>query len=341
MINECEIVSKIKGLMFHSGEKPKVLSEKMAALLKEIPYLQKYINEKDPEKNNDIFYDLGRFFNYHKYRQGQIIQRMCEGDNYFYMILTGKIAKIGIKYKKLTATIKEYILYISKLQLLEEFFLLNDSIEKNQDIFPIKYEKNMIKIFQKIQSFDYKNELKKIKKQIKNSEWKKNLNNIEDYFDLINPSFLNGKQSFLSREMKFPVLLPFYIKDEIISSNTFIGDLYKSKGIKEFSTYICINDVDALYIDKTTIAPGCKLMNIYDSKLNYSVIDNIIKKSIIFKNINIESIKYYSKYFRLIAVKKGQDIITQGRPHEGIFFINKGIFQLKTYKSYVELQELI
>ena len=34
-------------------------------------------------------------------------------------------------------------------------------------------------------------------------------------------------------------------------------------------------------------------------------------------------------------------LIGQGRPHEGIYFINKGVFQLKTEKSYYELQELI
>ena len=341
MLNNEEIISKIKGIISQKGERPKVISEKISNILKKIPYLENYINEKDPQLKNDIFYDLGRYINYHKFQKGNIIQHICEGDNFFYLILSGEIAKIGIKYKKITTTFKEYILHISKLQLLEEFFLLSDSIEKNQDIFPIKPEKSMIKIFQKIQSFDYKNELIKIKKQINESKWRKQPYNIDDFLELVNPSFLNGKLSFLSKEMKFPVLLPYYIKDEVLSSDTFIGNLLRSKGIKEFSSYICINNADVLYIDKSTIAPGCKLMNIYDKKLNYSVIDNIIKKNIIFKNTNTDLIAYYSKYFRLIPVKKDQNLITQGRPHEGIFFINKGVFQLKTFKNYYELQELI
>ena len=342
MSNNEIIISKIKQIITQKGERPKVLSEQISFLLKQIPELVKYINENDPTLKDDIFYDLGRYINYHRFIKGEIIQRICEGDKLFFMIVTGKIVKIGIKYKKVTTTLKEYILYLTKLQLLEEYFLLSDCIDKNQDIFPFKLERNMIKIFSRLQGFDFKREFKKIKLEIRNSKWRNNPSDIEDYINLINPSFITGKKSFLSKDMKFPVILPHYIKDEILGANTFLGNLLKCKGIKEFSSYICINNADILYIDKSTVAPGCKLMNIIDNRLNYSVINDIIKKNIIFKNTNIDHlIKYYSKYFRLIKISKGQMLISQGRPHEGIYFINKGIFQLKTEKSFYELQELI
>ena len=47
-----------------------------------------------------------------------------------------------------------------------------------------------------------------------------------------------------------------------------------------------------------------------------------------------------SKYFYVQSFIKGQKIIQQNRPYEGIFFINKGIFQLKTRRTYHELDEL-
>ena len=342
MSNNEKILKKIKEIITQKDERPKVVSEQITFLLKQIPELVKYINENDPVLKDDIFYDLGRYINYHRFIKGEIIQRICEGDKLFFMIVTGKIVKIGIKYKKVTTTLKEYILYLTKLQLLEEYFLLSDCIDKNQDIFPFKSERNMIKIFSRLQGFNFKREFKKIKLEIRNSEWRNNPNDIEDYINLINPSFINGKKSFLSKDMKFPVILPHYVKDEILGANTFVGNLLKCKGIKEFSSYICINNADILYIDKSTVAPGCKLMNIIDNRLNYSVIDDIIKKNIIFKNTNIDHlIKHYSKYFRLIKISKGQMLISQGRPHEGIYFINKGVFQLKTEKSFYELQELI
>ena len=342
MSNNEKILIKIKQALPLNGERPKLISEKISIFLKGISELDKYINEKDFQLKNDIFYDLGRYINYQKFLPGKVIQKLCEGDNYFFMIVTGEIAKVGIKYKKITTTFKEYILYLTKLQMLEENFLLNDCIEKNQELFPFKSERNILKLFQRIQGFDFKNEIKKIKFQIKNSKWMLNPNNIDDFFSLINPSFRNGRESFLSKDMKFPVLLPFYIKDEIIGKNSFIGNLFKCKGIKEFSSYICIKTADVLYIDKSIVPPGSRLIYIFDNRINYSVLDNILKKNIIFKNSNIDYlIKNYCNYFRLIPIQKGQMLISQGRPYEGIFFVNKGIFQLKSYRSYYELQELI
>jgi len=322
-------------------ERSKAIIEKMSLLLKQIPELEKYINEKNPELRDSIYYELGKYINYNKFHSGKILKRICEGDKFFYIILTGEIAKIGIKYKKLIITFKDFILHLSKLQLLEEFYLLNDCIEKNYEIFPFR-EKNIIKSFKKIQVFDFKKELQLIKSEINNSKWNTSKNNIEDYISLVNFSFLEGKLNFLSKEMKFPVILPFYVKDEILIGNSFIGTLLKCKGIKEFYSYICIKNADILFIDKSLVAPGSEIINIYENRLNNHLIENIIKKNLIFKNANNDYlIKNYSKYFSLIKIKKGEMLISQGRPHEGVFFINKGVFQLKTQKSYIELQELI
>ena len=338
-----KIILKIKEVLSSQvEERSKTIIEEMSLLLKQIPELEKYINENNHELKNAIFKELGRYINYKKFHSGKILKRICEGDNFFYMILTGEISKIGIKYKKVTITFKDFILHLSKLQLLEENFLLNDCIEKNYELFPFRAEKNIIKSFKKIQAFNFKNELQLIKSEINNSKWNISKNNIDDYLSLVNFSFLEGKINFLSKEMKFPVILPYYVKDEILNGNSFIGTLLKSKGIKEFYSYIFTKNSDVLYIDKSLIAPGSKLINIYENRLNYPLIENIIKKNLIFKNANIDYlIKNYSKYFSLIKVKKGERLISQGRPHEGVFFINKGVFQLKTQKSYIELQELI
>ena len=337
-----EIIFKIKEVLPQKGERTKTLAGKISSLLIQLPELVKYIDEKNPELNKDIFYDLGRYIDYHKFTKGKIIQHIAQSDNYFYMIVTGKVAKIGIKYKKSNMSFKEYILHLTKLQLLDEYFLMSDCIEKNKEIFPFKLEKNMIKSFQQIQNFDFDKELKKIIKKIQGSKWAKEHEDINDFLELINPEFLYGKEYFLSKDMKFPILIPHYIKKEILGPNSFIGYLFKSKGIKELSTYICINNSDVLYIDKSVFPPGCRLINIFEQKFNYSLINNIFKKYIIFENISISFLtKHYSNYFRLVHIKKGEKLITQGTPHEGIYFVNKGRFQLRTFKSYYELQELI
>ena len=50
--------------------------------------------------------------------------------------------------------------------------------------------------------------------------------------------------------------------------------------------------------------------------------------------------KNYGKYFFIRNFNKGQLIISQNTPKEGIYFINKRIFQLKTRRTYHELNKL-
>ena len=94
-----EIINKLKKVLFKSEEdREKELALKASSLLLQLPELVKYINEKNPVSNNEIFYDLGRYINYNRFPKGKIIQHIAQGDNnYFYMILTGNVAKIGIK----------------------------------------------------------------------------------------------------------------------------------------------------------------------------------------------------------------------------------------------------
>jgi hypothetical protein len=50
--------------------------------------------------------------------------------------------------------------------------------------------------------------------------------------------------------------------------------------------------------------------------------------------------KNYSKFFNIIKVKKNENIILQNSVYEGVFFVSKGVFELKTKRSYNELNEL-
>ena len=335
------IIFTIREILNYVGDRTKLISEKMYLILNQLPALKKYINEKDPKLNNDIFKDLGKYMDYKKFHKGKIIQSLCEGDNYFYMILSGTVAKLGIKYKKFYITFKEFINHLAKLQLFSENFLFRDCIEKNKDIFPF-YNENMFKLLKNINNFNLKNELNSEIKEINSSKWKLNPNNINDYLEIINPNFSKNKNFFLSKEMKFSVYLPIYIVDDMLYTNSFIGDLKKPKGIKCFSSYICVGNVDTLYLNKSQLGSGCKINYHININMNRNVIKNILKKSIIFKNADIDYIiDNIGIYFKQIPVKRGDVLLSQNRPHEGIYFINNGVFQLKSKRSYNELNELI
>ena len=108
-------------------------------------------------------------------------------------------------------SLKEYILFLTKLFVLNENFLYNDCIKKNQTVFPIKENIDIIKFGTKIKLFDFKEELKSIIKKkeeiLMNNHYdsnftKKNKINVNDVLLLYNPNEQNEKNYFLNDEDK-------------------------------------------------------------------------------------------------------------------------------------------
>ena len=128
MSNNEEIIIRLKEILPSKGERTKTLAGKISLLLMQLPALVNYIGEKNEKLKNDIFYDLGRYIQHHRFKKGKIIQHLSQNDNYFYMIVTGTVAKLSIQYKKINMSFKEYILNLTKLKLLEEYFLICNCI---------------------------------------------------------------------------------------------------------------------------------------------------------------------------------------------------------------------
>ena len=144
-----------------NNNRSKLLSEKIAQVLESIPEFIEYLNEDNLFLRHKFFIEFGRYIKYNKIQKGTTIQYVCEGDKLFYLAITGKILKLNIKYKYLYYYIKEFILFLIKLYILNEKALYNDCIRKNHRIFPIEENIDIIKCVSKIQFFDFKKEIKK------------------------------------------------------------------------------------------------------------------------------------------------------------------------------------
>ena len=151
---------------------------------------------------------------------------------------------------------------------------------------------------------------------------------------------MEERNNFLNVEQKFCVNLPFFYVDTIIDPISFIGNLNKSHGIKNYSTYICLNNCDIFYVDKTEIKDEYLFSQI-NNNVSDLVTHNLFKKHYLFKDVDIKFLeRNYSKFFNIIKVKKDENIILQNSVYEGVFFISKGVLELKTKRSYNELNEL-
>ena len=336
-------LKKLKELTNWSEEKTITLSETIALNLKKLPELKHYINENNKENESKIYFEMGRYLKYSRYKKGQFIKHSYDSDNFFYMIFSGSIAKIDIKYTRSYLTFKEYLIHLIKLKLLGENYIYKRCLKRNKKVFP--FDENIDVLVTKDINMDHYDELiKKIKNEIKDSPWNQNtdeVNKVSDFIELYNPNLSNNKLSFFGKESKYPVYMPIYVFDKILNPISFIGQLTKPKGIKMLSAYVCLSASSVFYINKTKIDKNNNLYTLFQRRVSEEVVEKLFEGHFLFQDTDVNFLsKNYSKYFFIKNYIKGQKLIQQNTPNEGIYFINKGVFQLKARRTYHELNEL-
>ena len=377
-INNSKIIlAKFQDLLKGTNGKSKLLADKFCAILEEIPELISFINEKDKNISKIILEDLSQCMEIKEYNSGNFIKKVLGKIDDFYMILSGKILEYEIKYIRTNMTFKEYILFLTRLYLLKEEHLYKDCIEKNKENFPVttfyNYKKNNCKIENEKNNlvnnkdndiniislcndintinFNYKEELKKIKNNIKKSEWRKQKHKLKNentnydiminsFFDLYNHN-INVNVNFLPNETKYSVVIPLFIKKRILEPISFIGDLNKPQKLKNYIGYICLNQCFVVYLDKKSLNQNRLIYKLSNQTKCDIIMEKLFKSHYIFKNMNIEFlIKNFAKYLEMITLKKNDILFRQNEPNKGIYFITKGSFELKTKRTYNELNDL-
>ena len=337
-------MSKIlKELTTWSEIKSSTLSETIASNLKKLPELKRYVNENNKDNESKIFFELGKYLKYSKYQKGQFIKHCYDSDNFFFMIFSGNIAKIDIKYNRVYLTFKEYLKHLIKLKILGENYVYQKCLKRNKKIFPFD-EKIDVLSTKDINIEHYDDLIIKIKNDINNSTWfteTNETNKISDFIELYNPKLSSDKLSFFGKESKYPAFMPIYIFDKILKPLSFIGQLTKPKGIKVLSSYVCLSSSSIFYINKNEIDITNNLYTLFQRRVSEEVIKKIFEGHFLFQDTDTNFLsKNYSKYFYVKNYIKGQKLMQQNTPNEGIFFINKGKFQLKTRRTLHELDEL-
>ena len=338
-----KIIKKLKKFVNSKIEKPKLLSELISRHLQMFPEIRNYINENIRDNESKIFFELGKNLKYSKYQKGQFIKHPYDSDDYFYMIFSGDVAKIDIKYNRLYISFKDYLNHLIKLKLLGEDHIYTKCIRINKNVFPFEEDINVLTT-DEIRIDHYQELIESIKEKINHSSWLNNvniINNIDDFLNLYNPETNKTKSTFIGRLTQYPAYMPFYTFDKILNPISFIGQLTRPKGIKILSSYICLSASDIFYIDKNKLDKNNILYNLFQRRVSEDVIKKLFEGHFLFQDIDKSFlIKNYSKFFYVQRLIKGQKLIQQNTPFEGIYFINSGMLQLKTLRNYNELNDL-
>ena len=376
--NSNKIITKFKDLLIGTTGKTKLLADQFCSVLNEIPELISFINEDNKNITKVILGELSQNMEIKEYNTGKFLKKLLGNNDDFYMVLSGKILEIEIKYIKTIMTFKDYILFLTKLYLLKEDYLYKDCYQRNNEAFPLhmfcNYKKNNMKLENEknevectndmndiniislcndinTKDFNFKEELKNIKNIIKNSAWKKRrqyLKGENPNYDFIIDSFLNlynyngnSNNKILPNVTKYAVYIPFFIKKEILEPISFIGGLNRPHKMKNYKGYLCLNDSFVIYLDKSLLHKNNLLYKYSNKKKCEVAIEKLFKTHYIFKNINIEFLKTnFGEYFEMYTLKKNDILFKQNEPHKGIYIITKGSFQLKTFQAYNQLNDL-
>ena len=321
--------------------------ENCKALFKTFNNFYSYISLNNNEDDTDnLLSEISWVIFHKKYKKNTLIKRPGEKNELFYLLMTGKVQKVSLVFKREKITLEEYLIYLLKMKLMKEYEILKKCKQLNKSTMNINY--NNIEYFcEKNPKYNYSDLLKKaIDDIIKLGFNLKKLNKCEENFEIpsIKSYLMIGRinkdlKSHINKGPTIYLYIPTYELSSTLSKGDYFGFLNKDI-FSEYSSYICIEDCDIGYINKNKIGESSIFEQIdYLFSKYFSKNKN---KYYIFKDIGIEIFNNnYSSLFNYMKFKKGDKIFLQGSLNEGIYLIKDGEIKISTYSKLNDLSKLI
>ena len=341
-------------LNFEKENRTKEDIETVLPWMKNLYYFYEFISLKETEESKkeilrQIIWILYRKIIY----ENSIIQKIDNINNFSYLILEGYLIKIDLVIYREVLSLEEYLLYLIKMEIMNENEIINRCKILNKSFVDINA--NSIKEFcdkngdlydyysLKEQAMKELNECgiifqKKTKKSKINESQDYKIGSIESYLNI----FIfktNAKASHDIAKAYYSFYLGKYSKNGIIKKGQYIGSFLREE-MKDNSKYIakekCVVAVfnkGKDYTDKLYKAYIEKMVRIFTDIKNKFVMFNSIQNDIFYQ-------KYvphlnYRKYF------KGEKIFLQNSLYEGIYLLTNGTIKLSINISIDEMKNLM
>ena len=324
-----ESIVSIQTLRYEQENRKLHEIEKAIPWLKTFPDLTKFINLKEtPESSHKLLIEFTWVLFYKYLKKNIILKRASENEEFFYVLLGGKILRLNIIYEKESVTIEEYLIYLFKLKIIHEKEILHKCRLLNNFYADIDGE-NLQSFCKENPQFNYEKLREMAKSEIINlgfriedfQEEKINIHSVEDYMKIM--SVKSHIRLFNNGIKATPRLyIGKYVKSGYILKGQSIGNLTKEL-LSDNSTYISIENCDIGFINKkqSNLKILCKL--IVDKKIR--ILTEFKKDFFIFNKItdNIFNNEIVP-HFEYKQFHQGEKIFIQGSLYEGIYLIEKG-----------------
>jgi len=334
-------------LNFEIENRTKEDVETVLPWMKELNYLYEYISVKETEESKkEILRNIIWILSRKIYYKNTITKKINDNNRLLCIVLEGYLLKLDLVFYKEVLSLEEYLIYLIKMEILEEKDIIHKCKLLNKYIFDVNTD-SVYEFCEKYNNiYDYSSmkeiALKELKEYgmifPKKSKAKKNQNNkfksLDNYLKIFlsksNPKTLHDKT-----KAYFNFYLGKYVKNGTIKKGQYIGSFLKEE-IKDSSRYIAKEKCIVGLLNKE---------NIYTPKFHSAYIQKMIKvfseiKNKFFIFEHIEDIIFYQNYIPYMHYHKyfkGEKIFLQNSIYEGIYLLIKGSIKISLNTSIDEM----
>jgi CRP-like cAMP-binding protein len=299
-----------------------------------------------PKILNEITWLL--FYKY--YKALSIIKRPNEFNQNFYVIMTGKVDKLSLVYKKICLTFEEYLIFLLKMKIINEKGIINKCALLNSKLLDKRINLNYENLKPFFEQYKHKYNYDKLHK-IAAKELRSegfffdhdrntiNISSIDAYYKIGRLKYNIVKNSE-SNEAKLMFYIPHYEKIATLEKGCIIGDLTNNFNEENYA-YVTRNSCDIIYIEKDDTSIETKIYDIFNRKKR-EIFSEIKNNFSLFQKINdYIFFNQYAPYMIYKKYKKGDKIFLQNSNYDGIFLIVEGDIQISVNLFINEIPQFL
>ena len=318
--------------------------KKVLSKLKNLAHLNEYLKFQEDKKSNEyniIMKEISKISFHQKKKKYSLLKKANEDLYKFYFILNGSVSKLNLIFKKEKISYEKYLVYILKMEILQEKHILEKCNTLNKNLINIDIN-NLSEFFEQNKEYNYEQLKSRAKTELINEGFvfnkrKVELSSLDCYLNI--GKFKIDERNEINTPMRFFIYVGQYIKNKTLEKGDIIGDLSFNE-YSEGNAYICEKNCDISYINKLETKKSELYKYIF--KKYQKIFKQNFSKFYIFKNfVNKPDDLFFEKniYPYLIYKKysKGEKIIIQNSQYEGIYFILDGKINISISQNFTEL----